>query len=231
MKKGNQIKRFVLLTSFTLLALSTKTMADNSNDLGEINIIDESAKSTLFQREKIVGCTDYGTKKELSCAKAPKDAILSKLPTSQQLSSTDFEDEEEKEGIKTQLSSILSELNELRKEQKADRATIKQLRSLIALLSDKKITSSSKIKSGIQKIAKKQNKSRTATIIRKKIKEVSRTKTEVVVEVQQNESLSTYAQAFYGDNTKYYKIYKANRDQINKNMQIIIGQQLSIPLN
>ena len=87
------------------------------------------------------------------------------------------------------------------------------------------------IKEGIQKISKTQNKSHTATIIRKKIKEISRTEDEVVVEVQQNESLSTYAQAFYGDNTKYYRIYKANNDKISKNMQIIIGQRLTIPLN
>jgi len=231
MKKGNQIKELVLLTSLTIVALNVELMANNSTDLGEINIIDESAKSTLFQREKIVGCTDFGVKKELSCAKKPKDAILSKLPTSQQLSSTDFDDAGEKEEIKTQLSTILNELNKLKKEQKADRATIKQLHNLITLLSDKKLTSGNKIKSGIQNITKKQSKSRTATIIRKKIKEISRTTKEVVVEVQQNESLSTYAQAFYGDNTKYYKIYKANRDKVNKNMQIIIGQQLSIPLN
>ena len=76
------MKRMILLTGVMLLALGTKSMANELDELGEIQIVDESAKSTLFQKGKIVGCTDYGTKKELSCSQKPKDAILSKLPTS-----------------------------------------------------------------------------------------------------------------------------------------------------
>jgi len=53
----------------------------------------------------------------------------------------------------------------------------------------------------------------------------------VIVQVQRNESLSTYAQYYYNDNRKYYKIYKANRDKINKDFQLIIGTQIKIPLN
>ena len=226
------MKKTLLITGIALLG--TQGMANNLDALGDIKIVDESAKSALFQREKIVGCTDYGTKKELSCAKKPKDAILSKLPTSQQLSSTNFDDKDARENIKTKLLNIIEELKQLKQEQKVDKATIKQLQNLITVISDKKPTSSKQkmniVKKGIQKISKKQTKSYTATIIRKKIKEVSRTESQVVVEVQRNESLSTYAQAFYGDNTKYYRIYKANKDKLNTNMQIIIGQRLTIPL-
>lgn len=68
-----------------------------------------------------------------------------------------------------------------------------------------------------------------ATRIRKPIKEVEVYDDHVVIEVQNNESLSTYAQAYYHDNTKYYRIYKANRDKINKNLQIVIGDRLIIP--
>jgi len=71
----------------------------------------------------------------------------------------------------------------------------------------------------------------TTTLIRKKIKEIERFDDRVIIEVQSNESLSTYAQAYYNDNSKYYRIYKANRDKIGKNLQIIVGERLTIPLN
>jgi len=53
----------------------------------------------------------------------------------------------------------------------------------------------------------------------------------VLIEVQKGESLSSYAEAFYGDQNKYYRIYKANRNRISKNMEVIIGDRLIIPLN
>ncbi len=234
------MKKLAYLASIVLLTWGTQAMSDELDELGEIKIVDESAKSELFQREKIVGCTDFAKKKELSCAKEPKEAILNKLPSSKQLEEINLEDEDDRESMKVQLNKILTELTLLKKEQKANRATIEQLKSIIGLLSAKntkgnheKMTQSkiTTIKKDIKKIKPKKSKSKTATIIRKKIKEISRTDSEVIIEVQSNESLSTYAQAYYNDNTKYYKIYKANKNIIPKSMTIIIGEKLTIPLD
>jgi len=213
-----------------MLILSTNLIAD---ELGEITIVDESQKSALFQKGDIVGCDD-SSEKELTCAKEPKAAILSKLPNSQQLTEENLEDENKKEEIAQQLKNILEELSKLKQEQKADRETIKELKGLITVLSDKKSVKTKKeaivVKETIQKISKKATPNHKALKIKKEIKELSRTDTEVIVEVQNNESLSTYAQYYYGNKNKYYKIYKANRDKVGSNLQIMIGQQLSIPL-
>ncbi|HHD75316.1 MAG TPA: hypothetical protein ENK95_00665 [Campylobacterales bacterium] len=228
------MKKLTYFTGMALLLSTPYALADNSDDLGEIKLIDESAKSTLYQREKIVGCTDFLEKKELSCAKEPKDAILSKLPTSKQLQDADLEDTQVREDIKGQLNSILSELNKLKKEQQANLATIEKLRGVINVLSKKSANSSTQkttVVQEIKKITPKKSQSITKTLIRNKIKEISRTDSEVVVEVQRNESLSTYAQAYYNDNRQYYKIYKANKDKIPENMILVIGDRLTIPLD
>ena len=224
------MKKIILTSTLLVLTFGTTSIAD---ELGEIKIVDESEKSALFQKGDIVGCTDYGTKKELSCSKKPEDAILSKLPTSQQLSETDLEDEKDSEKIKNKLVDIIEELKQLKQEQKKNLATIKKLRGLVKVLSDKKPTKTkmATIKKGIQSISSKQSAKKGVTRIRKPIKEISRNDNEVVIEVQNNESLSTYAQAFYNDNTKYYKIYKANKDKIPENLQIVIGMHLRIPLH
>jgi len=222
------------LTTIGLLTFSSQLMAETVKDLGDIQLVDESAKSTLFQREKIVGCTDFLEKKELSCAKEPKDAILSKLPTSQQLQEADLEDSQVREDIKNQLSEILTELNKLKKEQQANLATIDKLKGVIEVLSKEKVNNTTEkmaMVKEIKYITPQKKKSYTKTLIRKKIKEISRTDAEVIVEVQNNESLSTYAQAYYNDNTQYYKIYKANKDKIPASMMIVIGDRLRIPLD
>ncbi|CAA6806395.1 MAG: Unknown protein [uncultured Sulfurovum sp.] len=228
------MKKVVYLTTLALFVLNTKGMANTLEDLGEIKIVDESAKSNLFQREKIVGCTDFVKKKELSCAKEPKDAILSQLPTSQQLERTDLEDDDERRNMKKKLSDILAELNKLKKEQQASLATIEQLQGIISVLSKEKSINSPQqmtmVKKKIKTMVPKKNKSHTATLIRKKIKEISRDENSVIVEVQNNESLSTYAQAYYNDNSKYHKIYKANKHIIPESMMIVIGDRLTIPL-
>ncbi|CAA6804868.1 MAG: Unknown protein [uncultured Sulfurovum sp.] len=231
------MKKIAYFTTITLLALTTEGMANNGlDDLGEIKIVDESAKSSLFQREKIVGCTDFAKKKELSCSKEPEEVILNKLPSSQQLEETDLDDDDAREKMKEQLSSILAELKKLRKEQQADRATIQQLKGIITALSEKKTKHSpirmTKVKKDIKKITPKKSKtsSKTATLIRKAIKEISRDEHSAVIEVQNNESLSTYAQAYYNDNSKYHRIYNANKDKIPASMVIMIGDRLTIPL-
>ena len=232
------MKKIAYVAGLVLLTLGTQTMADELDDLmGDIKIVDESAKSDLFQREKIVGCSDFAKQKELTCSKKPKEAILSKLPSSQQLEETDLDSDDAREDMKNQLSSILEELKKLRKEQQADRATIEQLKGIISTLSEKKTKNSPKkmiiVKKELTEMVpkKKKSQSKTATLIRKKIKEISRDETSAVIEVQNNESLSTYAQAYYNDNRKYHKIYNANKDKIPESMVIMIGDRLTIPLD
>ena len=227
------MNKMTFITGIALLTFNTEIMANELDALGDIQLVDESDKSALFQKGPIVGCTDYSKKKELSCSKKPEDAILSKLPTSQQLEEKDLEDEDDANEIKDQLSTILNELSALKEEQKANRSTIKELRSLVKVLSDKKTHPAKKkmaiVKKRIKKMSKKVPKQYTTTRIRRPIKEVEIYDDHVVIEVQNNESLSTYAQAYYHDNTQYYRIYKANQDKIGKDLQIIIGDRLVIP--
>jgi len=227
------MKKMIFITGIALITLNTHTIANELDALGDIQLVDESDKSSLFQKGNIVGCTDYSKKKELSCSKKPTDAILSKLPTSQQLEEKDLEDEDDANEIKDQLSTILNELSALKAEQKANRSTIKELRSLVKVLSDTKTHPAKQkmalVKKTIRKMSRKVPKQYTTTRIRRPIKEVEVYDNHVVIEVQNNESLSTYAQAYYHDNTQYYRIYKANQNKIGKDLQIIIGDQLIIP--
>jgi len=87
------------------------------------------------------------------------------------------------------------------------------------------------IKEKIEKITPKKSQSKRATIIRRKIKEISRTENSVLIEVQKNESLSTYAEAYYGDNRKYYRIFHANKHILPASMILVIGDRLTIPLD
>ena len=227
------MNKMTFITGVALLTLNTDIMANELDALGDIQLVDESDKSALFQKGQIVGCTDFSKKKELSCSKKPEDAILSKLPTSQQLEEKDLEDEDDANEIKDQLSTILNELSALKAEQKANRSTIKELRSLVKVLSDKKKHPAKQkmaiVKKSIKKMSKKVPKQYRTTRIRRPIKELEIYEDHVVIEVQNNESLSTYAQAYYHDNTQYYRIYKANQGKIGKDLQIIIGDQLIIP--
>lgn len=222
------MKKMLFIAGLALY--STHLVANSLDELGDIQLVDESEKSSLFQKGPIVGCTDF-KKKELSCSKKPEDAILSQLPTSQQLNDKDLDNEEDSNEIKEQLNSILKELSALKEKQKANRNTIKELRSLVKVLSISKpvIEGKEKLKIVKKSLNRMKPKKYRATRIRKPIKEVEVYDDHVVIEVQNNESLSTYAQVYYNDNTKYYRIYKANRDKINKNLQIVIGDRLIIP--
>ena len=236
--------RNILVHSTLLCILLNSQMIAEEID---IKLVDESEQSALYQKGNIegtiVGCSENTKKKELTCSKKPKDAILSQLPSSKQIEEVNLEDDTERNKIKEQLATILTELNNLKEAQKADRATIKELKSIISTLSIKKkqqmpqiiseqvISAKQVLKERIKQITPQKSQSKTVTIIRKKIKEISRTDSEVIIEVQSNESLSTYAQAYYNDNTKYYRIYKANRDKIPKSLMIVIGDRLRIPLD
>jgi len=224
------MKKIIVSTTLLVLVFGGKCIAED--DL-EINIVDESDKSALFQKgEKIMGCTDFSLKKEESCAKKPQDVILDKLPTSEQLSDSNLENKEKSEDIKEQLLEVIEELKQLKLEQKENRETIKELKRLVKTFTTQKGHKKvAVLKKGITKIQKKKRPKTEATLIRKPIKEISRTDTEAIVEVQNNESLSTYAQAYYGNNRLYYRIYKANKDKIPSNLQITIGSHLRIPLD
>jgi len=225
------MNRVILVTGLTLLLSSSFSMA---NELDEIHIVDETSKSSLHNTGPILVCKDNTSKKEESCSKEAEDLILQGLPTSQQIEEIDIEDNKEKSAIKEQLTDILNELTKLKKAQKADRDTIAELKKVIKVLSAKKVTNPKRelhvIKESIKKITAKKDKVYTKTRIRQPIKEISRDSQKVIIEVQSNESLSTYAQYYYNDNTQYYRIYKANQDKMNKNFQITIGSQLTIPL-
>jgi len=49
-------------------------------------------------------------------------------------------------------------------------------------------------------------------------------------EVASGDTLSELAQRYYGDASKYNKIFEANRDQLNDPDKIRVGQKLKIPL-
>ena len=224
------MKKIIASTTLLLFTLGGECIADDELD---IKIVDESHKSALFQKQdKIMGCTDFSLKKEESCAKKPQDVILDKLPSSSQISEEEVEDKTKSKEIKEQLLDIIKELEQLKQEQKENRETIKELKSLVKVLSEKKSHKKvALLKKGINKLQKRKSPKSEATLIRKPIKEISRTDKEIIVEVQSNESLSTYAQAYYGNNRLYYRIYKANKDKIPSNLQITIGSHLRIPLN
>lgn len=234
------MKKTLFNSTLLCIVLNAPIMAEEL----DIKLVDESEKSALYQHDNIqgtiVGCNDNALKKELACSKKPKDAILSKLPSSKQIKKVNLDDDTERAEMKKQLSNILTELNHLKEAQKADRNTIKELKSVIADLTKNKDLNHTKtdsksfnsiISKKIQKITPKKSKSVVPTIIKKDIKEISRTENTVVIEVQKNESLSTYAEAYYGDNRQYYKIYKANRQTLRPDMLLLIGQKLTIPLN
>jgi hypothetical protein len=236
------MKKTVLNTALLCILLNANSMAEEL----EITLVDESEKSALFQNGNIegtiVGCHDNSLKEELACSKKPKDAILSKLPSSQQIEETNLDDDNERDQIKIQLANILAELNHLKEAQKVDRDTITELKSIITDLSPKKIqmpqiqskqlnSVKKTIQEKIEKITPKKSQSKIATIIRQKIKEISRTEEAILIEVQKNESLSTYAEAYYGDNRKYYRIFQANKHILPASMILTIGDRLTIPLD
>ena len=233
-RRGLFMKKFVPIVMFSV-AIASSTLLAGELDEMEISLIDDRVNSTFKQSGPIVGCDDNAPKKEMSCSKEPAEAILNKLPTSKQLDSVDFEKEEDLQGIKNQLASILTELNKLKEQRAKDQETISKLQKMIEVLSDKKSTTadqkSNVVKREIQTIVQTSVPKKKSKFIPKEIKIVEEHEDYVLIEVQKNESLSSYAEAFYGDKTKYYQIYKANRDKIPSNLEVIIGTILKIPLN
>ncbi|NPA61280.1 MAG: hypothetical protein GXO06_03230 [Epsilonproteobacteria bacterium] len=224
------MRRYISIIFGLSIVFGSVNISAEDGDL-EIKIVDDSAKSGLKQT-KIVGCNDHLEKKELTCAKEPDEIILSRLPTSKELDRTDFSAKDDIEKIKAQLKSVIEELSKLKKEREEDKRIIERLSKLVTLISETKSVEKKQeiVKENIENIVKKRLVKKRSRYIPKKIKEIARYDDYVVIEVQRGESLSSYAQYYYNDQNRYYKIYKANRDKISPNMEVIIGDRLIIPL-
>jgi LysM repeat protein len=110
------------------------------------------------------------------------------------------------------------------KQHKQDIAEIKlQLKSILAKLSameketsgdiDVRDREISNIKDCINKLNKKTKQKYT------------------IVKVKRGDRLSDYAKKYYGDKRKYYRIYRANRDKIGRDLELHIGDKIIIPLS
>ncbi|HHD80437.1 MAG TPA: hypothetical protein ENK99_02350 [Campylobacterales bacterium] len=194
---------FKKLLTLLFVILSSTSMADNlQNQIDNIVLTDET-KNSLMKQDEIIGCDDSLKIDELKCSKerTPEDR------------------DKDIDTIKAQLSSILEQLAELKKEKDSHTKDTKfaTIQKSITKLTIPKVV-----------IPKDSNKTQSYSKP-KEIKVLETYKDFVIVEVQSGESLSKYAQKYYGDSRKYYKIYKANQDKISKNLQIYIGDKLIIP--
>ncbi len=224
--------RIISIAGAILLYFGVTSVAMASDDL-DIKLVVDKPNETLLKQTKIIGCNDHAKKKEMSCAKEPEEIILSKLPTSSQLDNTDFNTDRDIENLKKQLKEVMEELAKLKKDREHDKKIIEKLSSLIEVISKEKSVQKKKmtVKKGIANIVKKNIKKRRVKYIPKKIKILEQYDDHLVIEVQAGESLSSYAEAFYNNRNLYYRIYKANKDKINKNLDVMIGDHLIIPLD
>ena len=216
------MKRSLLIVSLALFSLGTNGLAEEL----EIKLVDESGNAGLSQGP-IEGCDDE-KKEEHTCSKGEDEVILHKLPTSIQ-----FTDHKQVSDLENRLRSVMNELSALKKEKSQNLKTIARLNSMIETLSSQKSDDSKKkiVETGIKEIVIETEQRRKRLPIAKDIKVLEEYSDYVIIEVQNGESLSKYAKKYYGDNRQYYKIYKANKDKIPANMEIIIGSHLKIPLN
>ena len=224
--------KIISIAGTILLYLGTTSVAMASDDL-DIKLVVDKPNNNLLKQTKIIGCNDHAKKKEMSCSKEPEEIILSKLPTSSQLDNTDFNTDKDIERLKKQLKEVMDELAKLKKDREQDKKIIEKLSHLVEVITKEKSTQKKKstVKKGIANIVKKNIKKRRTKYIPRKIKILEKYDDHVVIEVQSGESLSSYAEAFYNNRNLYYRIYKANRDKINKNLDVIIGEHLTIPLD
>jgi len=180
------------------------------DQLDSIILIDESYKSEMQQRA-IVGCDNTLQIAEAHCSKKrdgnDSTTEIENLPKSDK---KDDSKDKEMEKIKSQLNDILKQLAELQKVKENN----KELREEL-----KKVTL-------IQKLV---NKDEISTKRAKEIKVLEINDDYVVIKVQEGESLSKYAQKYYGNSKKYHNILRANPKKIDKSLQIYIDDELIIP--
>jgi len=162
-------------------------------------VLKDETQQSLMKQDKIIGCDDTLKIDELKCSKER----------------TPEDRDRDIDEIKAQLSEILKQLAQLKQE--------KDIKT--------KDTKLNTIKKSIKKLTIEAEKTTQPQVYHKpkKIKVVETKDDYIVVEVQSGESLSKYAQKYYGDARKYYKIYKANKDKISPDLQIYIGDRLIIP--
>jgi len=208
--KQNLFKKFILL-----ILGSNLVMADSIQDqLDSIILIDESYKSELKQRA-VVGCDNTLQIAEIKCSKK-RDTNGStlevvNLPKSDKKdNSKDSSKDIAMEKIQTQLNNILKQLSELQKLKENNKELREQL---------KKVTL-------IQKLV---TQDKNSTKRAKEIQVIALNSDHVIVKVQEGESLSKYAQKYYGDSKKYQNILRANPNKIDKSLQIYIDDELIIP--
>jgi LysM repeat protein len=216
------MKKSLLIVSLALFSLGTNSLAEEL----EIKLVDESTNAGL-QQGPIEGCDDE-KKEEHTCSKGEDEVILGQLPTSIQ-----FTDHKQVSDLENRLRSVMRELSRLKKEKEQNLKTIARLNSMVETLSSKKSDDSKReiVETGIKEIVTEVKQRRKRLPIARGIKVIEEFADHVIIEVQNGESLSKYAKKYYGDNRQYYRIYKANRDKIPPNMEIIIGSHLKIPLN
>jgi hypothetical protein len=111
--------------------------------------------------------------------------------------------------IKEQLAFILKKLSELEKRKDTEQ----------------KSKDISNIKNCLSQLTKEKNKKERQNSTQKPQKD------HIVVTVKKGDRLSDYAQKYYGDKRKYYRIYRANRDKIAEDLQLIVGDRIIIPLS
>jgi len=216
------MKKSLIVFSLVMFSLGSNVLADEF----EINLVDESGNSGLTQAS-IEGCDDE-KKEEHTCSKGEDEVILGKLPTSVQ-----FTDHKQVSDLENKLRSVMGELSSLKKEKKQNLKTIARLNSMIETLSSKKsdVAKQEIVETAIKEIVVETKQRRKSRPVAKDIKVIQEYADYVIIEVQNGESLSKYAKKYYNDNRQYYRIYKANKDKIPPNMEIIIGSHLKIPLN
>ncbi len=109
------------------------------------------------------------------------------------------------------------------KEQKEDIEHIKhQLSTILKKLSE------------IEKEKNINLKSRKIREIKKSISRVNRYKkkgTYITVKVKKGDRLADYAKKYYGNSKLYYKIYRANRTKIGRDLKLKVGDRIIIPID
>jgi LysM repeat protein len=203
------MKTDLITKLFTLLLFgASNAIADDiQGQLDSIILIDESSNSSM-KNHTIVGCDDTLKINELQCSRErgtdPFLTSSNRLPISDQVKKQKDKDMVE---IEKKLKDIYQQLIELQTV-KEDNVELKEkLRKMTLLMS--------------QDSSKRSN--------AKEILVLQVNDDHVIIKVQAGESLSKYAQKYYGDSRKYHAIQRANPSKIDKTLQVFIGDELIIP--
>jgi hypothetical protein len=122
--------------------------------------------------------------------------------------------------IKKQLALIMKKLSDLetKKDSKEKSKDISNIKNCLSKLTKEKDEKEKEVKNKVETKKKRE--------VKKKKK-----RDHIVVIVRKGDRLSDYAKRYYGDKRKYYRIYRANRDKIAEDFQLIVGDRIIIPLS